>query len=117
MIYSDIFESDGGLYAWTNISGDRFRLDCCIWVALGDMCAIKKPIVIFTKNCKASSIRDGVIIDLTTLEILLENGALYLEMENIFKWIGTNHTTLLNHWNGQDGYSGSEELIDHLKGF
>lgn len=114
MIYSDIFESDGGLYAWTNIKGDRFRLQCCIWVALGDICAVKKPIVMFTKNCQTSSIRDGVIIDLTTLEILVDNGMLSHEMEHIFKWIGINHSTLLKHWNGQEGFSGSLEVYEHL---
>ena len=111
---SDIYESDGGLFAWTPMKGNRYGLNCCIWGAVGGVCNIKVPVVMFTKKCHTDSIYDCLLIRIDTLEILKDDRAFDSEFASIMDWIRLNQSVLINHWDSKEGYSSSIELINQL---
>jgi len=108
---NDLYESDGGLFAWTNMGQKTTGLNGCIWAAVGGICAVKSPIVVFTNTCRANGFKECLIVSLETMDVLYENGEFKKEFIFIMQWIRQNQHTLLKHWNFEPGYASSNELI------
>jgi len=111
---SDLYEFDGGLYAWTNIGQKITGLNGCIWAAVGGICAVQFPIVVFTNTCRANGFKECLIVSLETMDVLYDNGEYTEEYIRIMQWIHLNQRILLKHWNFDIGYGSSKELIDKM---
>lgn len=107
---SNLYESDGGLFAWTNIGHKTTGLNGCIWAAVGGICAVKVPIVVFTNTCKGDFDK-CLIVSLKTMDIFCDDGEHTEELIRIMQWIEINQHTLLKHWSFETGYASSGELI------
>lgn len=110
---NDLYESDGGLFAWTNIGQKTTGLNGCIWAAVGGICAVDSPIVVFTNTCKADFDK-CLIVSLTSMDVLCNNGQYTQEFIRIMKWVQINQKTLLKHWNFEGEYGSSKGLIEKI---
>jgi hypothetical protein len=111
---SDLYESDGGLFAWTSIGQKTTGLNGCIWAAVGGICAVESPIVVYTNTHNPDGFDKCLIISLETMDILCNNGKYTEEFIRIIKWIEINQHILLKHWNFETGYGSSKQIIDKV---
>lgn len=111
---NDLYESDGGLFAWTNMGQKTTGLNGCIWAAVGGICAVKSPIVVFTNTCRVNDFKECLIVSLETMGVLYENGEHTEEFIRIMKWVQINKNILLKHWTFETGYASSNELIQKI---
>ena len=111
---SYLYESDGGLFAWTNMGQKTTGLNGCIWAAVGGICAVQFPIVVFTNALNPNGFDKCLIVSLETMDILCNNGEYTEEFIRIMKWIEINQYLLLKHWNFEKRYRSSKQLIDKV---
>jgi hypothetical protein len=114
MCGNDLFEADGGLFAWTTIGTEITGLKGYMWAVVGDICAVAIPVVVFTMDFRPDCFEKCLIVNIETMEILCSTDQSDNQISRIMQWIYLNQQILMNHWNSLPGFGSSNALIANI---